>query len=81
MAFGLINGPATFSIIIDALFGPECQPHVFGYLDDVIIITKTFEEHMYWIEFVLRRIADAGLAISSRNQSSVVNRSRIWGIC
>ena len=46
MAFGLINGPATFSRLIDSLFGPECQPHVFGYLDDVIVITKTFEEHL-----------------------------------
>ena len=64
MAFGLINEPATFSRSIDALFEPECQPHVFGYLDDVIIITTNFEEHLYWLEFVLRRIVDAGLAIS-----------------
>ena len=41
----------------------ECQPHVFGYLDDVIIITKNFE-HLYSLEFVLRRIVDAGLGIS-----------------
>ena len=63
MAFGLINGPATFSRLIDALFGPQCQPRVFGYLDDVIIITKNFDEHLYWLEFVLRRIVDAGLGI------------------
>ena len=63
-AFGLINGPATFSRLIDSLFGPECQPQVFGYLDDVIIVTKTIEEHLVWVEYVLRRLINAGLAIS-----------------
>ena len=64
MAFGLINGLATFSRLVDALFEPECQQHVFGYLDDEIIITKTFDEHLYSVEIVLRRIVNARLAIS-----------------
>ena len=64
LAFGLNNGPATFSRLIDLLFGSECQPHVFRYLDDVLVITKTFEEHLQWLEFVLKKLVDAGLAIS-----------------
>ena len=36
MPFGLTNAPATFQRLIDALFGPEMEPHVFGYLDDII---------------------------------------------
>ena len=60
LTFGMNNGTATFSRLIDSLFEPECQPHVFGYLDDVIVITKTFEEHLQWLEFVLKKLVDVG---------------------
>ena len=29
----------TFQRLIDSLFGPELEPYVFGYLDDIIIAT------------------------------------------
>ena len=60
MPFGLANAPATFQRLIDALFGPDCEPYVFCYLDNIIVVTETFDEHMKWQEIVLRRIADAG---------------------
>ena len=45
MPFGLTNAPTTFQRLIDSLFGPEMEPNVLGYLDDIIIATDTFEEH------------------------------------
>ena len=39
MPFGLMIAPSTFQRLIDSLFGPEMQPNVFGYLDDIIIAT------------------------------------------
>ena len=36
MPFGLTNAPTTFQRLIDALFGPEMEPHVFGYLEDIL---------------------------------------------
>ncbi|CAB0038643.1 unnamed protein product [Trichogramma brassicae] len=50
LAFGLTNAPMTFQRLIDALFGPECEPFVFGYLDDIVIVTETFEQHLVWLE-------------------------------
>uniref|UniRef100_A0A6V7INS5 Reverse transcriptase domain-containing protein n=1 Tax=Bracon brevicornis TaxID=1563983 RepID=A0A6V7INS5_9HYME len=41
MPFGLTNAPATFQRLIDKLIGPEMYPHVFVYLDDIIIVTRT----------------------------------------
>ena len=46
MPFGLINSPKTFSHLVDMLFTPRDEPNVFGYLDDVIIVSETFEEHL-----------------------------------
>ena len=50
MPLVLANATATFQRLIDALFGPECEPYVFCYLDDIIGMTKTFDEHMKWLE-------------------------------
>ena len=64
MPFELTNAPATFQRLIDALFGPEMVPYVFGYLDDIIIASETFEEHQKWLEIVLTNIKDAQLTVN-----------------
>ena len=53
MPFVLSNAPKTFSRLIDMLFGPEFEPYVFGYLDDILVISETFEEHLYWLKRVM----------------------------
>ena len=64
MPFGLTNASATFQKLIDALFAPEMEPYVFGYLDDTIIATETFEEHQKWLEIVLTKIKDVQLMVN-----------------
>ena len=41
------------------------EPHAFAYLDDIIIVTETFEEHLYWLSKVVRKIRDANLKINA----------------
>ena len=64
MPFGLTNAPMTFQRLIDSLFGPEFQPNVFRYLDDIIIATETFEEHWYWVELVIKRLEEAKMKVN-----------------
>ena len=64
MPLGLTNAPMTFQRLVDSLFGPEFQPSVFGYLDDIIIATETFEEHVMWIELVLKRLVEANIKVN-----------------
>ena len=64
MTFGLTNALATFCRLIDALFGPEFEPNVFAYLDDIIIVSNTYEEHLMWLKFVLDRLVAAGLKVN-----------------
>ena len=47
--------------MIDRGIGPDLQPYAFFYLDDIIIVTETFDEHLVMLEYVLVRIKDAGL--------------------
>ncbi|KMQ83058.1 reverse ribonuclease integrase [Lasius niger] len=64
MPHGLTGAPATFQRLLDRLIGPEMEPHAFAYLDDIVIVTRSFEEHLVWLKRVLDRIKEAGLTIN-----------------
>lgn len=64
MPFGLHNAPATWQRLIDKVLGPELEPWVFVYLDDIIIVTSSFEEHCRILKEVLVRLGKANLRLS-----------------
>ena len=64
MPFGLRNSPSTFNRLVDSLFGPRCYPHVFAYLDDILIVKDNFIEHSLWVEYVLWKFAAAGFKMN-----------------
>jgi len=64
MPYGLTGAPATFQRLLDRLIGPEMEPHAFAYLDDIVVVTQTFDEHLEWLKRVLDRIREAGLTIN-----------------
>lgn len=43
MPYDLCNPPATFQRLLDKVVGPELDPHAFSYLDDIVVISTTFE--------------------------------------
>lgn len=63
-AFGLTNAPATQQRLVDSLFGPEFEMKVFAYLDDVIVISDNFEEHVSLLKRVLEKLKSANLTIN-----------------
>jgi ribosome-interacting GTPase 1 len=64
MPFGLHGAPGTFQTLIDKLINAEFQPDVFGYMDDIIIVTDTFEKHLHTLEKVLERLLGAELVLN-----------------
>ncbi|CAF5098689.1 unnamed protein product, partial [Rotaria sp. Silwood1] len=42
----ITNGPATFQRVINHILGPARWKYVLAYIDDVIIYSKTFQEHL-----------------------------------
>ena len=64
MPYGLTNAPATFQRLIDRVLGPELEPHVYAYLDDIIVVAETFEEHKRCLKTVLERLVAAGLSLN-----------------
>lgn len=65
MPFGLSNSPQTLQRTMERILGPDLlNNQVFVYLDDVIIASPTFEEHIKSLNYVRERLADAGFRIS-----------------
>ena len=58
--FGLSQAPAYFQLLIDqVLMG--CSGFAMGYLDDIIIFSKTEEEHLEHLEEIFVRLRKFGL--------------------
>ena len=58
--FGLSQAPAYFQLLIDkVLIG--CSSFAMGYLDDIIIFSKTKEEHLQHLEEIFVRLHKFGL--------------------
>jgi RNase H-like domain found in reverse transcriptase/Reverse transcriptase (RNA-dependent DNA polymerase)/Integrase zinc binding domain/Chromo (CHRromatin Organisation MOdifier) domain/Retroviral aspartyl protease len=53
MCFGLSNAPATFQKIMHSLFGQRIGKHVMVYLDDIIVFSKSADEHLQHLEDTL----------------------------
>lgn len=79
MPFGLHSAPATFQRLLDRVLGPELEPHVFGYLDDIIVISPSFKAHLRHLVEVFRRLRHAGLRINSEKCNFAVPELRYLG--
>lgn len=79
MPFGLHNAPATWQRFIDRVIGADLEPHVFAYLDDIIIVTPTFEQHLVVLEEVVKRIHSAGLTLSREKSQFCRSELRYLG--
>lgn len=64
LPFGLHNAPATWQRLIDRVLGPELEPYVFVYLDDIIVVSSTFEKHLEVLSEVFKRLREANLTVS-----------------
>ena len=63
MPFGLCNAPATFQRLMDSVLAGLQWSACLGYIDDIIIMGKSFEEHLHNLQQVFERIKLAGLKL------------------
>ena len=70
--FGLSKAPAYFQLLIDkVLMG--CSGFAMGYLDDIIIFSKTEEEHLQHLEEIFIRLRKFGLKMK-REKCSIFKK-------
>ena len=63
MAFGLTNAPATFQRLMEACMGELHLKECLIFLDDILIFSKTFEEHLSRLEGVFSRLKKHNLKL------------------
>lgn len=62
--FGLVNSAQCQQRLMDAIFGPKFEPHVFCYLDDIIVTSSSFNQHVEILTEVLDRLREANLTVN-----------------
>jgi hypothetical protein len=58
MSFGLTNAPAYFMYLMNSVFMPELDKFVMVFIDDILIYSKTEEEHTNHVRVVLQWLRD-----------------------
>ena len=64
MAFGLCNAPATFQRFMDATLAGLKWKSLLVYMDDIIIFSTTFDEHVKDLDEVFTRLDNANITLN-----------------
>jgi hypothetical protein len=63
LPMGLTNAPATFQHLMNHTFREFLDRCVLVFLDDIVVYSKTLDDHVRDVRAVLQRLLDAGLYV------------------
>ena len=63
VSMGLSNSPSVFQRVMNQIFQKQLNKFVLIYIDDILIFSKTPEEHLQHIEEVFKTIQENGLSL------------------
>ncbi|CAI7879812.1 unnamed protein product [Closterium sp. NIES-53] len=79
MPFGLTNAPSTFQLTMNRIFRDLLDRCVIVYLDDILIFSKTREQHLRDLDAVFKRLQENRL-ITKGSKCEFLSRSwSFWG--
>ena len=64
MPFGWCNGPPEFQRAMQEILSPYLWVFTLIYIDDIMVYSRTFEDHLKHVDQVLKVITDLGLTLS-----------------
>lgn len=64
MPFGLCNAPQRMMMLMDKVIPYELKESIFIYLDDLLVVSPTFESHISQLKLVSQKLKEAGLTIN-----------------
>jgi hypothetical protein len=66
MPFGLRNGPAIFQHVMQEILSPFLWIFCLVYIDNIVVYSKTHEDHLAHLDQVLEAIEKAGITLSPK---------------
>jgi hypothetical protein len=79
MPFGLCNAPATFQRLMDLVLDEHKYDFTLVYLDDIIVYSDTFENHLKHLDCVFNKIHKAGLTLKINKCTFAANELKFLG--
>jgi hypothetical protein len=58
MSFGLTNAPTHFMYLMNSIFMEELDKFVMVFIDDILVFSKSKQEHEEHLHIVLQRLCD-----------------------
>lgn len=79
MPFGLCNAPQTMCRLIDEVIPPDLRHSVFGYLDDLIIVSEDFNTHLEVLIRVAAQFRKANMTLNIAKSHFCVTKVNYLG--
>jgi len=79
MPFGIAAAPATFQELMVKVLGNLNWKEAVVYLDDILIFSRTKEDHIHRIKNVFQRIKESGLKINPEKCQFLVRQTKFLG--
>lgn len=64
MPFGYRNGPSVFQRVMQNVLAPYLWIFTLVYIDDIVVFSKTFDEHLSHLDQVFKVISKANITLS-----------------
>ena len=64
LPFGLRNGPSIFQRVMQSILAPYLWIFCLVYIDDIVIYSKSYDEHITHLDKVLEAIENSGITLS-----------------
>ena len=79
LPFGLCNAPSTFQRLVDMALAGLTWEICLAYLDDLIIFSRTFDQHIERLQRVFDRLVQAGLKLKPSKCALFQRRVKFLG--
>jgi len=79
MPFGLSTAPTTFQRTMNAILSPVLGRHTLAYLDDIVVYSKSFDEHLCHLKETLDILDCSGFKLNVNKCEFVVQNFRFLG--
>lgn len=79
MPFGLATAPSTFQRAINAVLHPVLGRHTLAFLDDVVVASRNFDEHLQHLDETMGLLAKAGFRLNLKKCKFAVRTFKFLG--